>query len=937
MLAWSRRRTDDLGKAGAWRRVQGSWQSGLESSALLNASLGSLRVKIIAWSFVPTTIILCAVALVTFYAYQRVTEDLVLGRNQELTRLSASQLGADLMQHADVLTGFARTADIYRGNQATQQAALTGAKNRLAVFDAGVVIMNRYGRVVAAEPPRADAIDQNWANRPYYHQMLRSNSAVFSDVVSDGPRNSDVIVVAVPITGDQNEFEGVMAGMFNLGASSISAFYGGIVKLRIGDRGSTYLVDSAGRVIYHTDAERIGSNASGNWAVQQLLNRKVSQVNARNPDGSGNVATFAPVPGTPWGLVTEEGWDSLMSTSQGYGSFLLVLLALGVLVPAAVVTLGVRRITGPIGELIAASQEVASGKFGRTIDVRTGDELEELGNQFNTMSSQLQESYSNLERKVADRTKELGILNAIAAAVSQSLDLEEVLRESLLKTLEVVELKSGGIYLLDEREAVLSLAVHRGLSPGLVEDIARLKMGEGFSGHVAETRLPLVVEDVSSDPRLSKIALAEGAGGSIACVPLSAHGDVAGTLFVVSDERRDFTAQDVQLLTSIGHQVGVAVENARLFAAEQRRAEQFRLINEAGRTITSILSVDDLSREIVRLVREVLGYHIAMIGLIDGDELVFKADSAATVDCHTLRLRVDGPGITAWVARTGEAVIAPDVRADPRYVHVSAAGKAVSELAVPLRARESVIGVLDVGSDQPNAFDASDLLVLQSLAYQAAVAIENARLYEQAQQLAVFDERNRLARDLHDSVTQAVYSVTLYAEAASRLLTAGRVEMATEHLRELRTTAQQALREMRSLIFELRPPVLEKEGLVAALQARLEAVEGRAGVATDFKVEGTAALPVDVENALYRIAQEALNNALKHSQAHAVKLYLRRDECFVALEVSDDGAGFDSAAGGERGGLGLTGMQERAVALGGRLIVKSAPGQGTSIRVEVNR
>ncbi|MCL4533672.1 MAG: GAF domain-containing protein, partial [Bacteroidetes bacterium] len=405
-------------------------------------------------------------------------------------------------------------------------------------------------------------------------------------------------------------------------------------------------------------------------------------------------------------------------------------------------------------------------------DVRTGDELEKLANQFNAMSAELQESYSDLERKVADRTKELATLNAISIVVSRSLNLCEALRDALSKTLQLSGLERGGIYLLNERDGVLSLEVHQGISPDVAADVGSLRLGEGFSGQVAASGEPLVVSDVSSDPRISKIAFAEGVGGSLACVPLSSRGCVLGALFVVSGGHREFTPQDVQILSSIGHQIGVAVENARL--------------------------------------------------------------------------------------------------------------------------------------------------------------------YQQAQQLAVVEERNRLARDLHDSVTQAMYSVTLYAEAATRLLSAGQIVSAAEHLRDLRATAQQALREMRSLIFELRPSVLAKEGLVAALQARLESVEGRAGIRTDFQVEGSAQVPAEIESGLYGIAQEALNNVLKHSGAQALRLYLRKDEGVVALEVVDDGTGFELNHGSECGGLGLRGMEERAAVMGGRLIVSSAPGQGTSVRVEVN-
>jgi signal transduction histidine kinase/ligand-binding sensor domain-containing protein len=206
-------------------------------------------------------------------------------------------------------------------------------------------------------------------------------------------------------------------------------------------------------------------------------------------------------------------------------------------------------------------------------------------------------------------------------------------------------------------------------------------------------------------------------------------------------------------------------------------------------------------------------------------------------------------------------------------------------------------------------------------------------LRQRERERAVAEERNRLARELHDSVTQALYGVTLYSQAAAGHLALGHMDRVTEHLQELQDTAQEALAEMRLLVFELRPPILEEQGLVAAFQARLLAVEGRTGLKTEFKTNVEKRLPLDVEEGLYRIAQEALNNALKHAQARHVKVHLRHTEHTVTLEIADDGIGFDPTTAHDRGGLGLSAMEERAAELGGRLTVQSAPGSGTRIVV----
>jgi len=215
-------------------------------------------------------------------------------------------------------------------------------------------------------------------------------------------------------------------------------------------------------------------------------------------------------------------------------------------------------------------------------------------------------------------------------------------------------------------------------------------------------------------------------------------------------------------------------------------------------------------------------------------------------------------------------------------------------------------------------------------------AHEQLRMYAaQAEQNAVIEERHRLARDMHDSVMQTLYGQVLSAEGAARKVAEGEISLVGERLQDIRRTAQSALREMRFLIYELRPPDLERDGLVAALRARLEAVEVRAGMQTSLQVEGDGPLSHDLEAMIYRVVQEALNNALKHSGAAKVTVSLRIGPAEVELEVADDGIGFDSTGRQAVGGLGLRGMYERAAQLGGRLSLHSAPGEGTRVRLEV--
>ena len=200
---------------------------------------------------------------------------------------------------------------------------------------------------------------------------------------------------------------------------------------------------------------------------------------------------------------------------------------------------------------------------------------------------------------------------------------------------------------------------------------------------------------------------------------------------------------------------------------------------------------------------------------------------------------------------------------------------------------------------------------------------------------AIVKERNRLAGDLHDSVTQSLYGILLHADAARGNLATGKTEQASEYLDEIKSAGKEALAEMRLLIFELRPPVLEREGLVAALETRLHTVERRAGLKTEFVSKIEERLPFEIEDGLYRISQEALNNALKHAQAQHIRLHLYHEGQMLKLEIVDDGRGFDLGSAKKSGGMGLASMQERAKLLSWEVDIQTAPGEGTRITVEV--
>lgn len=257
-----------------------------------------------------------------------------------------------------------------------------------------------------------------------------------------------------------------------------------------------------------------------------------------------------------------------------------------------------------------------------------------------------------------------------------------------------------------------------------------------------------------------------------------------------------------------------------------------------------------------------------------------------------------------------------------------------SMLSVPLKADQQVIGVINI-LDKPGDITQEDIRIISLFADQASIIIEHVRLQHQAEQVAVLQERQHLARELHDSVTQALYSVTLYADAARMAFSAKKWEALDRNLQEVRKMAREAMYDMRLLVFELHPFMLENEGLASALRARLAAVEGRAGLKNEVFVEGERRLPIEIEEGIYRIAQEGLNNVVKHAKATEVRIHIHYSEDTIRLEMIDDGVGFDTQAANLSGGIGLTGIQERVKQLGGSLEIESTLGKGTHLTVRI--
>lgn len=537
------------------------------------------------------------------------------------------------------------------------------------------------------------------------------------------------------------------------------------------------------------------------------------------------------------------------------------------------------------------------------------------------------------------------LLAELGRDVSNTLDLDTI----LVRTTDRLQsaFQGGTIALLNEQDE-LEIAATVGQAGDLTRTVW-LKRGEGICGWVALHGLPFLTNDTRVETRV--LPANHGASGdhltlSSIAVPLRSGGRIIGTLSVESHLPNAFTYEDVDLLEAVASQIGGPIASAQLYRqteslADQveRRNEQLTVLNTIARAAVSTLDLERMLHTVTIQVQQGFGYDHVEVYTIDDElgEFVLGARAGPFVPNTAGNGQPLSLGLLGRAYAAGRTVRVDDVRLDADFYPFNSS-ETRSELCVPIVAGSRVLAILNLESRRVGAFTGEDVSVLETVADVLASAIENARLYQRAQEAAVLEERSRLARDLHDSISQQLFSMTLTAQAARAQIekNPGR---ASEQLERLQETAAAALGEMRALIFQLRPPGLSEQGLVAALQQHAAGLSRREGLTVHMHVEGEERFARGAEQAIYRIAQEALNNVVRHAGTCEVQITMELQPDLLRLSVSDDGRGFDPANPGLVPGrhLGLISMRERATEIGGSLDVRSYPGRGTEIVLVVPR
>jgi PAS domain S-box-containing protein len=419
----------------------------------------------------------------------------------------------------------------------------------------------------------------------------------------------------------------------------------------------------------------------------------------------------------------------------------------------------------------------------------------------------------------------------------------------------------------------------------------------------------------------------------------SFHIEVYGRAFVYRGKRHA-----LGVLRDVSEQVDA---QQLLEARVAERTRELTTLLEVSQNMTSTLELEPLLDVALEQLKGLVDYTGARIFTVQGPDLVVACERLPVPGNleHRTRWPIDMLGEPWDLAREGHTITIPDVRGETAMARhfQRLAGDEIDSFMkfigccmwIPLLVRQRIIGVMSVTHRDPHFFTPRHVELATAVARQAAIAIENAQLYEAARGRAALEERQHLARELHDSVSQALYGIALGARTARTLLDRDVTKVA-QPLDYVLSLAEAGLAEMRALIFELRPESLELEGLVAALDKHAASLRARHGLTVTTDLGDEPELPLDAKEALYRIAQEAIHNTVKHAQAINVRLRLSATADEAVLEVADDGVGFD-VNGSFPGHLGLRSMRERIEAQRGKIDMDSAPGAGTRIRVTLPR
>jgi signal transduction histidine kinase len=541
-----------------------------------------------------------------------------------------------------------------------------------------------------------------------------------------------------------------------------------------------------------------------------------------------------------------------------------------------------------------------------------------------------------LAGEASEQNRHLVAMADIAKATMESDDINDLLSLALDRVLAVTGSDAGAVCLLDAEAEELVASCYRGLSDELAENIKRQKLGvEPIGTEAVRTGKPVMVEEIFAGPATREMFKREGFRAALS-VPLKAEREVSGVLGIATRGSPRYSAAQVELLVNIATQLGLAVRNSLLHATTIERNQELSGLLAVGRAASSSLQIDELAGQALDAVVSVTAADGAELWLVNGAGRLSLACQQGLESHFRESIGVLPPGDQVTTPHEGRAASAGQ---DVPIRQVADGGGCYR--AFPVRRGGETLGMLVVTAREPRTLSGSRFArLLEGVCEQLALAMDNASLHRRVLDVAVLEERERIARELHDGFAQVLGYISTQTMAVRHLLNSGRRDAADEQLRSMEAASRTVYGDVREAILGLSTPLPLPGSLLSSLRAYVQHFRRMAEIPAEIHADSetiTAGLPASAEIQLLRIVQEALSNCRKHSNATRVDICFKSDGDELVVEIEDDGSGFDVGRT-NRGGwpqFGIQSMRERALAIGGTLDIASAPQRGTRVAVRL--
>jgi len=554
---------------------------------------------------------------------------------------------------------------------------------------------------------------------------------------------------------------------------------------------------------------------------------------------------------------------------------------------------------------------------------------------------------SELTSNSINDKRRLHILNEVGLTVTQLLDLQQILDYTQEIVCDKLGVSECLIYLWSEENKTYELKHSYGIDEETIEEIAEKRhTGHDLVQRIADTRKTLFIPKLNEDDRFGIKIRSKYENHYYFGFPLVSRQTVIGVIELISPALPKYERESVIFLESLGREIGVAIDNALLVAQAKKQQDDAMTLYTLGTKISSSLILGDVLDAVAESARKLVNTDVGVVGLYQEScqEIRIWAangEGAKRLEGLTLLVEEQGPGRTLFDGGFISGNIMRSIGSDFIKRYDFDLKEYESYLVVPLHLGEKFLGIIGLLSKKLRKFTGNDIQLLNQLGYHVFVAIEDARLHQQLRYSATLEEQNRLARELHDNMAQALGFIKIKAIMSNDMLEKQDLVKAQAHLSELIKTISVLYTDIREAIFNLRNTSSTQGDLLQALDEYLTEYRNKYGLDVRFSIDDASSLefPPEVANHLIRILQEALSNVRKHSCAQRVWINCWQDHDQILISIEDDGSGFEvdkvDQKENSNQSFGLQIMKERVEYINGSIQIESAPGKGTKILLKL--